>query len=443
MDINKFLLRCKKCGNELSNFKNFIESGQRCRECNSSQIDVVYLQNIEALPNIINTIASKMTGLWQYFDFLPLNFQSNIISCGEGAVPIDRWEFLEQFAKEKYGIDCTVYAHRHDCNAATGTFKDLAGSMVASVFKENGVDKYVIASTGNIGVAFSRYLTEADIELYTFIPANSSKSQEAEIGCFGQKVFRVQGDYSKAKKIAKDFASKHNILYMAGTFDPIRIEAKKTMAYEWLRQLTEFPNVYIQALSGGTGPIGIDKGCDDLVSANLIQKKPRFILGQTDRCSPMADAWQSAKKNGFVHGWGKQYPIYENCKTDIATLATGNPVAYPEVSKIVHQNGGAILSFPEDYAVDVARLVAFEKAVRIGPAAATAVGTFLIALSAGHLKDGDRIMLAIGEGIRRSPDFMEQLIYESNYIDSADECSLSERNIYRNTVWERIDELDD
>ena len=58
-------------------------------------------------------------------------------------------------------------------------------------------------------MACSCYLSKADINMYAFIPGGSSKIQSAEISSFGQKVFKVRGDYHKAKTLAKSFAEKN------------------------------------------------------------------------------------------------------------------------------------------------------------------------------------------------------------------------------------------
>jgi threonine synthase len=438
----KFCLICNSCSNEISGFSQWFQNGQSCPKCGFDQTEVKYEQDFSVIKELFKKDHSKRDGLWRYFDFLPVNSEKNIVTCGEGSVQIDRWFFLEKFAREKYGINCKVYAHRHDNNYATGTFKDLAGSIVASVLKENGIKQYVVFTTGNIGVAYSRYLSEAEISLYVFIPDNSSKAQEAEIGCFGQKVFRVKGDYTCAKEMAMEFSKKFHIPLAAGSFDPMRIEAKKTMVYEWLRLIPDFPTVYIQALSGGTGPLGIVKGYTELSDAGLINKIPRLILVQTDKCSPMADAWSEAKAKNFPKNWGKRYPVYQDPTTIIPTLATGNPVAYPVLSQMVYKSEGEIITFPEDKTINVARLVAFEASVRIGPAAAIAVGGFLAALKDTNIREGDIVMLAIGEGIRRSPDFMEKLIYTTTNIGSVAECHLCDRNVFRKTLWERVDNFD-
>jgi len=441
MENSKYYFQCNKCSTNLGDFSDWFASKQKCSHCGSSEADVLYYKDPKEIVSLVNDKNFHPSSIWGYFDFLPLNHKKNIITSGEGIVPIDHWTFIEKFAKDNYNINCKIYAHRHDNNFSTGTFKDLAGSMVASVLTEHQIKNYVVASTGNIAVAFSRYLGSAGISVFAFIPQISIQLQEAEIGLFGQKVFRVNGDYAKAKHIAKEFAEKHNILLAAGNFDPMRIEAKKTMVYEWLRVLPEYPTVYFQALSGGSGPLGIAKACRELKGLGVAEKMPRFILAQPHNCAPMAHAWHEAKVNCFPDGWETKYPVYDNPETDIQTLSTGNPTAYPSLSKIVHQSEGEIIEVYEPKTIDVSRLVAYEVGVKIGPAAAIAVGGFFKSLRQGLIKNGDVVMLNIGEGMRRCPDFMEKLVYTTQHVNSVDECTFTDRSVYHKQLWENVAEI--
>jgi len=438
---NKYSLKCLSCDGEISDFTRWFKYGQRCPECGSDQADVMYHKPISEIKKVLSQEKTKKPGLWRYFDFLPLVDEKNIISSREGNIPIDRWYFLEKFAAEKYSIQCQVYAHRHDDNYATGTFKDLAASVVASVLKENNIPTYVASTTGNVGVAYSRYLSAAGVTFYGFIPENASKAQEAEIGCFGQKVFRVKGDYTRAKEVAFDFAQKNKILLAAGNFDPMRVEAKKTMVYEWLRLMSVFPTVYIQALSGGTGPIGIARAHRELESLSLYKTMPRFILVQTDKCSPMADAWEKAKSSGFPEDWENTYPVYHNPKTFIPTLATGYPRTYPVISTLTRKSKGEITAFPEMDTINIARLVAYETATRIGPAAAIAVGGFLKSLKQRYIKQNDIVMINVGEGIRRAPEFMKKLIYTTSTVKSVKNCHTVDRTEFGKRIWKSIKKL--
>jgi len=435
----KFHLECNACGARIDGFAEWFRAGQRCPACGSGTADVRYPAGHEALTRLIAKKTPAPDGLWHYFDVLPVNDRSNVVTAREGVVPIDRWTFLEEYARTRFNRTCKVYAHRHDDNYATGTFKDLSGSVVASVLKEVGIKSYVAASTGNIGVAFSRYLNAAGVSLYAFIPENSSRAQEAEIACFGQRVFRVKGDYTRAKEFAHEFAQKHGMPLAAGNFDPMRIEAKKVLLLEWLRLLDDVPTVYMQALSGGTGPLAVAKGWKDLGPMGAMPRLPRFLLVQSDKCPPMADAWEDAKSKGFPDGWEKTYPIYQNPETMIPTLATGYPKTYPALSPLVRQSGGEIFAFAEEQTALMARLVAFMRSVRMGPAAAIVVGGFIKALRRGDLRDGDVVVLNIGEGIRRAPEFMERLIEVSHTVDSLDECTLADRRGFAKRLWDAVD----
>ncbi len=440
MSPKKFHLKCRQCNTVVDNFLDWFDADQNCPNCHSKQVHVIYEQGYAALKPLLSQQKSP-SSLWYYFDYLPLLSPDNIISFKEGIVPIDRWKFMEDYALKRYNIDCKIYAQRNDCNFSTGTFKDLAGTVVASGLKENNQSRYVVASTGNIATAYSKYLGRAGITLYAFIPHNSSKMMEAQISAYGQKVFRVDGDYAKAKAMAAEFAEEHNIPLAAGNFDPLRVEAKKTMVYEWLRLLDDFPTVYIQALSGGTGPLGIEKAFIELRPHNLVDQIPRQILIQSDQCAPMAMAWKKAKKQNFPSGWQTDYPIIKNPDTIIPTLSTGNPKTYPVISQFVKDTGGEIIASKESEAIHVARLTALETGVLMGPAAALPVLGLFQALHAGFIKNGDVIAINIGEGVNRSPDFLKQFVDDSLKVNSLKDCSTFNKGRRRAKYWDRVKKL--
>lgn len=436
MGNNKYHFICRTCGSRIVGFQQWFQDGQKCRDCGGKWVDVKYNQGYLKLPDLINNHAGHPDSLFHYFDYLPILDRNNIITEGEGVIPVDRWDFLEEFATKYYGLNLTVLAYRNDKNPGTGTFKDVAAAVAASVLKENGIREYCLASTGNIANAFAHYLALADISLSVFIPDDALKANEAGVGCYGQRVFRVRGDYSLAKKLCSEFSLKHNIPMSGGNIDPARVEAKKTQVFEWLRQLGYIPDVYIQALAGGTGPIAIHKGLEDIRHLNLFEKEPRYLLIQASGCNPMTLAWEQARQDGFTDGWKSRFPILDHPSTCIPTLANGNPQTFPIMAQLVHSTGGEFLTFDEDLHAAVARLVSFETSVRIGPAAAIAVGGFFEALKNNGLRSGERVMINIGEGIQRAPELLEQMIYTTENVSTIDDCLPSDRNSYRQTLYQ-------
>ena len=298
----KYYFVCRNCGHKINSFEEWFKLGQKCPECGKNFVDTKYNADLKHLYNDLIKTKDEVKSLWHYFDFLPLDNKENIVSAGEGVPQIDRWQFLEEFARKEYGTNCKVYVMRHNTGNATRTFKDIAGTLAASVLKECGINQYAVASTGNTANAFSHYLAKAGISLYVFMPEDAVKENIASVSAYGQKAVICKGDYAFAKKVAGEFTAKNNILMTIGNTDPLRVEAKKTWVYEWLRNIGETPTVYIQALSGGTGPIAVEKAFDEIEPLGIVSKRPRYISVQPSLCDPMTQAWEKAKAQNFPQG---------------------------------------------------------------------------------------------------------------------------------------------
>lgn len=398
----KYKLICKKCGHEISNFKEWFAHNQQCPQCGSNYVEVQYSGDYHKLNEYFK---GNPKSFWHYFDFLPLENPENVITCNEGAIPIENWDFLEKYAQEKYGIDCHVMVYRNDLNGGTNTFKDVAAAMGAAIMKENGVKEYCIASTGNTATAFSKYLSLAGIKLNVFVPNCVCKDTIEEIRSYGQNLVISTGDYGAAKKEAAEYQKAHNLLISGGNIDPIRVEAKKTMVFEFLRQMGKMPDVYVQAVSGGTGPIAVDKGVREIQGAFPEAKLPKMILVQQDTCDPMVQGWENAEKAGFPDGYEKNFPSIANPQTKVSILSTGTPGMFPIVAPIVRKSGGGFVRVKESELVDYAKIAKRERNVMLGPAAAVCFAGFYQALAEGKIQNGQTVLINTGEGAARAKDF--------------------------------------
>ncbi len=431
----KFQLVCRKCKHRIDSFEEWFSHNQKCPKCGNNIVDTEYSTDKNKILELISKDA-KPESLFHYFDFLPLNDKANIVTDGEGIAPIERWKFLEDFAKRKYNLSLQIYINRNDKSFATGTFKDKGGALAASVLKEAGIKEYVVASTGNTATAFAHYLAKAGISCSVFVPHDALPDSVAHISTYGQKLFRVKGDYAYTKKVAAEYAKKYKIQMTGGNLDPLRLEAKKTLLYEILRIIGRVPDVYIQALSGGTGPFAMEKAMKDIAGTGLVEKLPRFLLSQGDRCAPQAHAWEKAKKDKFPQHWETVYPIYENPVTLIPTIATGHPGLYPLMGPLVQKTGGEIFQIREESAVDIARLVAYERVIKIGPASAAGIAGLFESLKRGYFKDGESVLINMGEGAGRALSFMQETAYTVQDIHSVDDCLRFDRDALKAKVWE-------
>jgi threonine synthase len=398
----KYKLICTGCKHEIDDFGLWFESGQCCSKCGCKRAEISYNADYEHLANYFK---GSPDSFWHYFDFLPLEEKENIVSCGEGAIPVETWDFLEKMAAKKYGINCKALVYRNDLNGGTNTFKDIAASLAASLFKEHGIKRFCVASTGNTATAYSKYLALAGVEFTVFVPNCINRDSVDIMRSFGQNVVIVDGDYAYAKKCAADFSANNGVLISAGNIDPIRVEAKRTMVFEFMRQLGKMPDVYMQAVSGGTGPIAVDKGVRELQNRYPEVTLPKMLMIQQDLCDPMVKAWEAAEKKGFPSGYERDYPVIESPQTAVSILSTGNPAMYPILAPIVKNSGGAFLRVQEAALEAYARFVYRERGVLLGPASIVCLLGFEQALKEQKIKAGETVLLNTGEGSERAQAF--------------------------------------
>lgn len=403
----KYQIICKKCGETIGTFEEWFAHDQKCQHCGSNYAEVIYPEaDYSRLPEYFK---GEVKSHFQYFDYLPLENSDNIVSSDEGAIPMERWEHMEREAKDKYGIDCKVYMYRNDLNGGTHSFKDVSGSLAASVMKEHGVKEYCLASTGNAGTAYAHYLAKAGIKFTCFSPSWVDEDTNNSIRQEGQTLVVSKGTYGDAKAEVAKYHDENHVMMSAGNTDPIRVESKRTIVFECMRQLGQLPTVYMQAVAGGTAPIALEKGYRDVRSTFPELRMPRMILVQQDECDPMVTAWEWAKAHNFPVGFETKYEAKKDCHTRIGILTAANPGNYPIVAPLVRQSGGDFVRVEEaklpQYGVQMKR----ETGVLMGPASMVCYAGFYKALEQGLIKQNDVVLLNAGEGTLRSKWFVDEV----------------------------------
>ncbi len=403
----KYQLVCKKCGRVIGDFRTWFENDQKC-SCGSTYAEVEY-EN-KALPDFSKLSKNSEDYQHLYFDYLPIEKPENIVSYGEGLVPIERWENLEENARE-HGVNCEVYVCRNDLNGGSGTFKDISAALAASVLKENGIMKYCLASTGNAGVSFATYLAKAGIKFHEFAPSFIDEDSVKAIKKVGQDITVSDSGYGAAKTEAADFHKANHVLISGGNTDPLRIESKRTLVFECLRQIGKMPTVYMQAVAGGTSPLAFEKGFNDLQkSGRKDLTLPRMLLVQQDECDPMVSAWEKAKANSFPQDWEHNYEAKKDLKTNIGILTAANPGNYPLVAPLVRKSGGDFLRVKESELPKFGKEMLQQKGVLLGPASMVCYVGFFKALEEGKLHDGDCVLLNTGESCERAAWFKKEVL---------------------------------
>ena len=350
--------------------------------------------------------AARPFSLWRYWDLLPLHHERNILAIGEGGTPLAHAASLGMMLGRPH-----IYV-KDERQGPTGSFKDRQAALAISVMKEQGITEAVVASTGNVAISYSAYSALAGIKLWAFLTSSVPADKMREVALYGSEVIKVTGTYDQTKQVAADFAARKGLHLDRGLKSFAAKESMKTVAFEIAEQLGwrldgdgatggagsiyppiqgtglprfRAPDWYVQAVSGGLGPIGVWKGFDELRQMGLIDRMPKLACIQASGCAPMV--------NSFRRGLEVAEPV-QNPQTLITTVATGDPgQAYVYLRRVILEHGGAFEAPTDQEAFRAMHVMAKMEGMSMEPASGLAFAGLFNMVSAGIIKPEDVVVV--------------------------------------------------
>ncbi len=350
----------------------------KCEKCGGTWFDAQY--DFSDFPKDWRTrVASRPTSLWRYQELLPFPETMPRVSLGEGWTPLTRAEGLQrQYDHAEIWI-------KDERREPTGSFKDRQAAGTTSVLKAADITEMVLASTGNAAAAYAAYCARAGIKLWVFLTSSVPAEKMRELALYGAEVVKITGTYDQAKVIAADFAGRRSLFFDRGAKAVPGKECFKTIAFEIAEQLGwRSPDWYIQAVSGGIGPLGVIKGFTELHQLGLVDRVPKVGVIQVEGCAPMVRSWEQ----------GLEKPLDVQPDTLITVLATGKPgFAYTILKQANDRSGGAMVSVSDGDAFRAMRRVARLEGISVEPAASVAFAGLEKLFNEGHIQPGESVVV--------------------------------------------------
>ena len=383
-----FVVKCLDCGHTAPYFPSSIN----CPRCNSQwrEAEYDYATLAQSLPR---KLPARPFDLWRYRELLPIRNPNPTLSLGEGGSP------LIQAVNLGMMLGTPNLFIKDERQGPTGSFKDRQAAVTIAALKEAGITEMVAASTGNVAIAYSAYAARAGIKLWAFVTSLVPAVKMREIALYGSQVIKVTASYDQAKQLAAEFARQRGLYLDMGARTITSIEAMKTIAFEISEQLTALlgpvtggdtprwrtPDWYVQAISGGMGPLGVYKGFRELRQMGLVDRIPAMAPIQADGCAPMVNSW----KKGLEQAEPVTAP-----RTHIETLATGDPGrAYVMLRKQVDDTHGVFESVTDEEAFRAMHILAKMEGVSAEPAAAVSFAGLFKLIRAGTIKPTDVVVI--------------------------------------------------
>ena len=178
-------ITCNNCGfNE-----PYTKPLAQCPRCGEDILEARYdLAWLKAM-HWDEIIQQRRPGLWRYRELLPILHSENIVTLGEGGTPLLHMKNLGAMLGLKY-----LY-FKDERQGPTNSFKDRQASVAISVMKEQGITEAVVASTGNVAIAYSAYAARAGIKLWAFMPSRVPADKMREAAVYGTEVIKITPTY--------------------------------------------------------------------------------------------------------------------------------------------------------------------------------------------------------------------------------------------------------
>tara|TARA_B100000123_G_scaffold228669_1_gene177925 strand:- start:5667 stop:6860 length:1194 start_codon:yes stop_codon:yes gene_type:complete len=328
----------------------------------------------------IDDLKNREPNMWRYKEFLPVNFEENIITLGEGFTPIlDAKNLALDLGINKLLI-------KDESLNPTSSFKARGLSAAVSKAKEFGIKKFSIPTAGNAGGALSAYAAKGNLESYVFMPKDAPQANKTEVKYFGSNLELIDGYINDAGKRSLEQSSNLNLFDVSTLKEPYRVEGKKTMGYEIAEQLNwNLPDHIIYPTGGGTGIIGIWKAFQELSEIGMIESDlPKMICVQADGCSPVVDAYLKGKK-------------YAELFKKPATIAAGMrvPIAVGDylIINSVNQSNGTALKINDKDMVEGVKKMSSKEGIFCAPEGGSIVSAAIKLISSNFIKPNETVLL--------------------------------------------------
>ncbi|MFH9663475.1 pyridoxal-phosphate dependent enzyme [Streptomyces sp. NPDC017248] len=221
----------------------------------------------------------------------------------------------------------------------TGTTKDRLASVVLAVFRQFDIKEWVTSSTGNTATALAAAVRrDPTMRAHFFCSEDFVADHQLETDD-RISLHVVRGGYADAIRVARKFATERELVWEGGFFNWARREGLKVAYLEAFDEMTEQPDVVVQAISSGMGVMAARKGAEEYLATGRIGSVPRFLMVQQDTCAPMADAWRSGREE-----LTDEDVIERPNGLARAILLGDGRDSYPYMCDIAHATGGGIAS---------------------------------------------------------------------------------------------------
>ena len=334
-----------------------------------------------------SSIRAHPLGVWRYRELLPLPKDAEIITMGEGGTPLIKSVGIAR----KYGLSNLYF--KFEGSNPTGSFKDRGMTLAVSLAKYLGFKAVVVASTGNTSASAAAYARRAGLKCIVVLPKGKvAKGKLAQVILYGADIVEVEGPFDVALEAVMESVVKLGSAYPLNSFNPWRLEGRKTIAYEIYDQLGFIPDNVVVPVGNAGNISAIWKGFKELKEFGVVNKLPVMYGIQAEGASPLVKLWSSG---------GEELSPEESPETVATAIRIGKPVNWLKALRAVRESGGAFMAVSDEEIINAQEELARLDGLAAEPAGAASVAGVKKLVDYGLIsKDEVTVAVVTGHGLK-------------------------------------------
>jgi len=412
------ILQCSNCSSVFSAFP----PKHACEKC-GNLLDYTY--NFEKIKNVE---LPEQFNFWKFKQYLP-NVQ-NFVSLGEGGTPLHK---AERLAK-KLGL--TSLYLKDETRNPTNSFRDRCAALMISNALDHNLDYVICASNGNMGASMAAYCAKSGLTCHVVVPKMVDVGKLAQMMIYDAVIEEygetVDQSIVRAQALAKETGS-----YQAtAEFNPLTIEAEKTITYEVVEQF-EVPDCFVVSMGNGGTIYSLWKGFKDLYTLQKIQKLPKMIGVQATGCAPIVDFFEE-----------KTSTVSESCAsyTHALGIFVKEPLYCSKATQAIKDSGGVAVTVSDSEIFAAETEVARLEGLFAEPSSSATIAALKKLVNGGVVgTDESVVCLITGSGLKAT-DALQALVKKRKTAKVGSELSTKEKilrilakeDAYGYDLWKKL-----
>lgn len=413
-----FYLECTACGAKFEAYP----PQYSCKECDN-------LLEYKCDNNLIKK--AKFVGpftFWRYERLLPK--VRNIISMREGGTPLIK---AKRLAK-KVGLDNLYF--KDETRNPTNSFRDRCAALIVSNAIDLGYSSVVCATNGNLGASLAAYCAKSGLTCHVIVPKNVDMGKLAQMLIYDAVIEEYGEIVDDSLKRAGELAKEMGWYQGSAEFNPLSIEALKTIAYEVYEQMG-VPDWFIVPMGSGGTLYAVWKGFKELELRGEIRSIPKVVGVQAEGCSPIVRAYMLNIKEPTLR---------TRPSTHALAILVKNPQYGKMALKAIKESQGTAISVSDHEIFLAEQEIAKHEGIFAEPASAATYAALKNLIKEQVIsKENKVVCLITGSGLKAT-DILQALTKKKKTAVIGLELStkakilriLSEKDTYGYDLWRKL-----